>query len=133
MVRRSDADATAYRRALRVADATCRLAPNNGVFLNTLGVAQYRAEKYEGAAATLTRSDRLNAQPPLGSIPTDLAFLALVDYRLGQTEPARDTLRRLREAMKKPQHAKDPKAAGLLRKAEVVEQDQVFPADPFAR
>jgi hypothetical protein len=35
--------------------------------------------------------------------------------------------------MKEPQNAKDPGAAGFLRDAEAIEQDLVFPADPFAR
>jgi hypothetical protein len=62
-----------------------------------------------------------------------LAFLVLVQRCLGQTETARDSLCRLREAMKKPQHAKDPEAAGFLREAEAIEVDLVFPAHPFVQ
>ncbi len=124
--------APAYRRALRVAEVACRLAPNNGLYLNTLGVAQYRSGRYSDAVTTLMRSDQLNAQPLGGSEPADLAFLALAQHRLGQTEKARDTLRRLRETMKKPERAKNQESQGFLREAETIEQDLVFPADPFA-
>jgi tetratricopeptide (TPR) repeat protein len=132
VVRRPDAGAAAYRRALRVAESACRLAPNHGGFLNTLGVAQYRAGKYQEAVATLKRSDQLNAQPRVGSIPADLAFLALAQYRLGRTEETRAALGRLREAMVKPQWANDAENQGFLHEAETIELDRVFPADPFA-
>ena len=80
------------------------------------------------ALATLTRSNDLNKE----NEPADLAFLALVQSRLGQTEKARSTLGRLRELMKSPERAKDQEAQALLREAETIELDQAFPADPFA-
>jgi hypothetical protein len=132
VVRRPDADAPDYRLALRQAVAACRIDEFNGVYLNTLGVAEYRAGKYAEAVATLTRSDQLNAPRFGGSIPADLAFLALAQHRLGQTEKARATLGRLRVAMKKPQWDKEPEAQGFLREAEAIEFGLVFPADPFA-
>jgi WD40 repeat protein len=131
VVRRPDAGAAAYRRALRVAEAACRLAPNHGFFLNTLGVAQYRAGKYQEALATLKRSEGLNAQPPLASIPADLAFLALTQYRLGRTEEARAALGRLRAAMAKAQWANVADNQGFLHEIEAIELDRVFPAHPF--
>ena len=88
-----------YQRGLRLARAACRLEPENGAFLNTLGVAQYRCGLMAEALATLTRSNDLNKQKE----PSDLAFLALAQHRLGQSEQARATLGRLREVMKNPQ------------------------------
>jgi hypothetical protein len=78
------------------------------------------------------RSDQLNAKPPLGSIPADLAFLALTQYRLGRTEEARAALGRLRAAMAKPQWANDAENQGFLHEAEAIELDRVFPTHPFA-
>ena len=46
--------------ALRLAEAACRLEPKHGYYVNTLGVAQYRAGQYAEALATLTRSEPLN-------------------------------------------------------------------------
>jgi WD40 repeat protein/serine/threonine protein kinase len=122
----------AYRLALRQAEAACQQSPEYGVFLSTLGVAQYRAGQYKDAVATLTHADELNSVAFQGSIPVDLAFLATAHHRLGQTEKLRAALSRLREAMKKPQWAHDQESRGFLREAEALGLDLVFPADPFA-
>ena len=86
---RSEAD---YRLGLRLAMAACRLESDNGLFLNTLGVAQYRCGLVAEALATLTRTNDLNK----GKQPSDLAFLALAQHRLGQSDRARVSLARLR-------------------------------------
>ena len=117
-----------YERGLRLAKAACRLQPDNGSYLNTLGVAQYRSGLVAEALATLTRSNDLNKKKE----PADLAFLALAQSRLGQTEKAPSTLGRLRELMKDPARAKDQEAQAFLHEAETIELDQAFPANPFA-
>jgi predicted NACHT family NTPase len=61
VVRQPGADAAAYQRALRQAEAACRLAPDNANYLNTLGVAYYRVGKYPEALQALTRSDWVHA------------------------------------------------------------------------
>jgi hypothetical protein len=113
-----------------LADVACRYEPTIGFYQNTLGVAQYRVGRYGDAVATLTRSDTLNG----GQLPADLAFLAMAQQRLGQSDAARQTLARLRAAMKSPPPNHDAKEnAAFLREAEVViELDPAFPADPFA-
>jgi hypothetical protein len=116
-----------YQRGLRLAKAACRLEPEYGMFLNTLGVAQYRCGLMAEALATLTRSNELNH-----GMPEDLAFLALAQHRLGQSEKARATLRRVREVMKDPSRHPTAEARAFLREAETIELDHVFPADPFA-
>src|SRR5262249_16947957 len=83
------------RRGLRLAEAAVRNGPDkDGVYLNTLGVAQYRTCQYEKAQATLTRSNKLRGNRK----PADLAFLAMARHRLNQVKAARATLERLREA-----------------------------------
>jgi WD40 repeat protein/serine/threonine protein kinase len=130
----------AYRRGLRLAQAACRLLTKRnpssellgrlgyGAFLNTLGVAQYRCDSLKEAVEILTRSNELNKE----QVPGDMAFLALAQHRLGQSEKARSTFGRLRVLMKHPKWAKDQEAQACLREAETIELDQVFPADPFA-
>jgi hypothetical protein len=120
-------DAT-YQRGLRLAKAACRLEPENGAFLNTLGVAQYRCGLMAEALATLTRTSAMNEEKE----PSDLAFLALAQHRLGQSEKAHDTLARLRKVMKDPQQAGGQEARAFLSEAGTIEFDRVFPADPFA-
>ncbi len=134
VVRLPDAEAAAYRLALRQAEAACRNRPEYGVFLNTLGVAQYRVGQYREAAATLTHAHELNSVANHGSDPADLAFLAMAQHRQGQPENARATLSWLRESMKETRWANDLESQGFLREAEaLVRLDPIFPADPFAR
>jgi eukaryotic-like serine/threonine-protein kinase len=90
---------------------------------------QYRCGLMSEALATLTRSDDLYKR----NKPADLAFLALTQQRLGQSDKARDTLARLRAVMKDPRRAENPAAEAFLREAETIELDGVFPADPIAR
>jgi serine/threonine protein kinase/Flp pilus assembly protein TadD len=112
-----DAGKDDYARALRWAEAAVRLEPGNGMFLNTLGVAQYRAGRYADALATLTKSENLNATKE-GSHPTDLAFLAMTLDQLCKKAEAKATLGRLREVMKQPRWEQYDEAAGFLREAE---------------
>src|SRR5262249_2131999 len=102
VVRRPDGSSAAYRRALLQAEEACRLEPNNGLHVNTLGLAQSRLGQYQEALQTLARSDKLQAPSAEGYLPADLAFRAMAQYQLGQKEQAQATLTRLREAVAKP-------------------------------
>ena len=125
--RRSRAD---YDRALRWIEAACRLEPENGAFLNTLGLAQYRVEQYAKALSTLTRSNQLNGNRQ----PTDLAFLAMALHRLGQTDASRATLDHLRGVMRDSQATASAENQAFLREAELLffRPPAVLPADVFA-
>ena len=128
LVRKPGQQGAFYERGLHLAQAACRLRPDNGSYLNTLGVAQYRCGLIAEAIATLSRSDDLNK----GNVPADLAFLALAQSRLGHSGMAHSTLARLRELMKDPERPEDQDAQAFLREAETIELDQAFPANPFA-
>jgi WD40 repeat protein len=104
------------RRGLRLAEAACQLEPNNGAFLSTLGVGQYRTGQYENAQATLKRSNELQGNRH----PSVLAFLAMAQHRLDRVAAARATLQQLREVMKDPAIAADTENQGFLREAEMV-------------
>jgi Flp pilus assembly protein TadD len=117
-----------YRRGLRLATEACRLSPDDGWYLNTLGVAQFRAGLEAEALATLTRSNTLNKE----NEPADLAFLAMAHQRLGQTSGARATLERLRALMRQPGSQTLEKRAFLAEAETVVLYDSIFPAHPFA-
>jgi WD40 repeat protein len=107
-----------YRQALRYSEEACQLEPENGYWLNTLGVAYYRAGNYEKALDVLSRSDKINALKDNGSRPTDLAFLAMAHQQLGHTKEAEAKFQLLRERMKDPHFAQDAGAPGFLREAE---------------
>ncbi len=112
---RFSGEAEPLRFALHLAEAACRAQPNNGTYLNTLGVAQYRCGNYEDALKTLTRSDELNSESRL-SIPEDLAFLAMAHHQLGNADQAKTFLTRLRDRMKQSEPSEDAKA--FLKEAE---------------
>jgi WD40 repeat protein len=88
VVRQPGADAAAYQQALRQAEAACRAAPGIAGFINTLGVAYYRAGKYKEAIAELEKSRPVAAAN--GQDANDLYFLAMCYYRLGNPAKARE-------------------------------------------
>jgi hypothetical protein len=117
-----------YQRGLRLFKVACRLEPKEGEYLvGGLGAAQYRCGLVAEALTTLTCS----TFPDKEKDPLYLAFLAMAQSRLGQSEKSRATLKRLRELMKNPDDF-DSGTRALLREAETIELDQAFPADPFA-
>jgi tetratricopeptide (TPR) repeat protein len=73
------------RRAVGLAGKAVRLAPQNGGFWNTLGVARYRAGDWRGAAAALDRSRELSG----GGDASDWLFLAMAHRKLGHDSEAR--------------------------------------------
>jgi TolA-binding protein len=82
-----------------------------------LGVAQYRIGRYTDALATLTQCEKLNATKE-GSLPSDLAFLAMSQHQIGKKDEAKTTLERLRKVMKQPSWSQDAVSASFLREAE---------------
>ena len=133
VVRRPNAQPAAYLLALGRAEAACRINPKSGVYLNTLGVAQYRVGRFREALETLSRSEKLNTVALGRCDPSDLAFQAMAQDRLGQTEASRATLKRLREVMTARQAAANSENQTFLHEAEaVILYDPIIPADPFA-
>jgi WD40 repeat protein/serine/threonine protein kinase len=102
-----------YRKALRYAEQACLLEPNDGDFLNTLGVVRYRLGDYGKALEALLRSNQIHQNQD----PIELAFLAMTQQRLGHDQEAQTYLQRLRERMKQVQ---SPEAQGFLREAEAL-------------
>jgi WD40 repeat protein/serine/threonine protein kinase len=107
-----------YDQAVRAAELLHRNHPDDGDYLNTLGVAQYRSCRYQAAAATLQRADQMHAKSETGEQPADLAFLAMAQHHLGQKEQASATLLRLQHAVKKPAWTDDEEVRNFLREAE---------------
>jgi tetratricopeptide (TPR) repeat protein len=73
-------------RALALARRAVELAPGQAIYLNTLGVAQYRAGRHGEAVSTLAKS---LAAGNGGSDAFDLFFLAMARFKLGQVARAR--------------------------------------------
>jgi eukaryotic-like serine/threonine-protein kinase len=75
--------------AVELAERAVKLEPERSWYVNTLGVAYYRAGRYRDAkerlAGNLPRQDD-------SSLAYDLYFLAMTSFQLGETEQARDYL-----------------------------------------
>jgi WD40 repeat protein len=122
-------DAGSYLMALRNAEGALRLSPDDAEAFRAVGVAQYRAGRYLDALVSLTRSNKNNA----GSSEVHLAFLAMTQQRLGRSDAARATLKRLKEIIKESGAWATEDDERLLRETEGVLLDAVFPTAPFAR
>jgi tetratricopeptide (TPR) repeat protein len=103
-----------YVVALGHAQTACRLDPENGNYLNTMGAGQYRLGNYQDALATLTQADQLRK----GTSPFDASFLAMILARLGRKDEAQAALDRLRSLLEKDEWAKNAEAQALLREVE---------------
>jgi WD40 repeat protein len=107
----------AYAQAQRQAEAAVIRAPDNWLFLNTLGAAEFRAGRYLHALGALTRSEQLNATKE-GPHRVNLAFLAMTQHQLGKKDEAKATLDRLREVMKQSRWAEDAESVSFMLEAE---------------
>jgi tetratricopeptide (TPR) repeat protein len=72
-------------RAVELAKKATQLAPGNGIYWNTLGVAQYRAGDHEAAIKALGKSTELGS----GGVACDWFFFAMAHWQLKHTEEAR--------------------------------------------
>jgi hypothetical protein len=108
----------AYALALRQAEAAMEAVVFNDYWLQTLGVAHYRLGDYAKALHPLTACENAKSSRQEGSLPADLAFLAMAQHQLGRKDEAKATLARLRDVMKQPRWANDAEAQGFLHEAD---------------
>jgi serine/threonine protein kinase/Tfp pilus assembly protein PilF len=73
------------RRAVELAQKAVDLAPERGIYWNTLGAAQYRTGSWKAAIAALEKSMALRR----GGNSFDWFFLAMAHWQLGEREEAR--------------------------------------------
>jgi tetratricopeptide (TPR) repeat protein len=78
-------------KALALAERAVKLSPQQQIFLNTLGVVQYRNGQYAAAVEKLEKSLRSSKGAFDGF---DLFFLAMCHARLGAPDKARDCFER---------------------------------------
>jgi WD40 repeat protein/serine/threonine protein kinase len=108
-------------QAVRDTRHAVELVPGDPWLLRTLGIALYRAGKFEDSLAVLRRSQDLFTRDhsiyPGGPRPANCAFIAMDLARLGRSEEARETLKQLREAAAKKTWARDEDTMVFLREA----------------
>jgi tetratricopeptide (TPR) repeat protein len=127
LVKLPGGEMSGYRKALRYSEEACQFEPD--AYLTTLGVAHYRVGNDDKALETLLRADKINQKQEKGSIPADLAFLAMTQQHLGHAKEAQAELQRLRERMKEPDWAQNAEAQGFLREAEALLAKPKTPGD----
>jgi len=119
VVTKPDSQTDAVAAALDQARHASTLTPDDAIITNTLGMALYRAGKYEEAIATLTKAEEQYAKSG-GPRPADWAFLAMAQFKLGKADEAKKSLARLRELMKDTRHAGNAENQAFLREAEAL-------------
>ena len=121
--------------ALVLARKAVALAPGTAIYLNTLGVAQYRAGQFAEAIATLEKS---LAAGKGRSDAFDLFFLAMARHKLGQVDRARADLDR---ALRWRREHPNPAGPGWSEELNMFQAEAEellnaalppLPADPFA-
>jgi serine/threonine-protein kinase len=120
-------------RSVLLAEMSSRQAPTEAWRLYVLGLANYRAGRYEDAVRVLGQSTE--AAPHWHAVALNWPVLAMAHLRLGHEDEAKRWLDRAEQA--------DPAAIStwwdrvelqvLRREAEAVVRDPMFPANPFAR
>ncbi|MCK4659407.1 MAG: hypothetical protein KAV82_07785, partial [Phycisphaerae bacterium] len=103
-----------YERGLDWSQAAARLAPENGCFLTTIGMLQYRLGDYAEALQTLGRAIERNGR----AFPSDRAFVAMARWKLGHEEDARAALEEARTAMEGPSVPDEERNPEYLTEAE---------------
>jgi WD40 repeat protein/serine/threonine protein kinase len=113
VVRQPGASAADIGRAVRQAEAAYRLAPRSGSVPTTLGVAYFRAGRYEDAVKLLKAAEELYP-----SYPANLAVLSMSYLKLGRMDLAKSFAERLHRTMTLPQWANISDAHRFMREAD---------------
>jgi WD40 repeat protein/predicted Ser/Thr protein kinase len=80
---------------LRKIERVDRLQPDVAEYVANLGKCRYRAGRYAEALASLARADELRRSAGVAASIEDLAFTAMAQWRIGDRQAARRSLRRL--------------------------------------
>ena len=108
-----------YQAAVEMALEANSLNPGRGYVLNTLGIAQYRAQKYQEALATLTHAEKLNA-PLYGGVSfRDLVFLAMTHFQLNSKTKAAGLLEKVK-ALAKTKKVRNADLERFIKEAETL-------------
>jgi serine/threonine-protein kinase len=105
-----------YESAVRGAQIVVTSEPEEARAHMILGIAHFRAGRYEEARHTLLEADRRYSGPSGGAPPT-LAFLAMSYHALGDTVQAQQVLSRAQTLMLDPRWAGDADEQSVVNEA----------------
>ncbi len=116
------ADSSPPKEDVEALQKFCVTQPRS-LFLNTLGVAQYRLGRYEEAISLCQRSleltpkDRvLNGKP----YPGDYIFIAMAHGRVGRVEQAKEFRTKAIESLKTGRYKNDKECVGFLKELDAI-------------
>lgn len=109
-----------YLMALRKAEVACQIRPDQHSYLNTLGVAQFRAGAFEEAERTLVRCTELLRDAGGRPHPLDVIVLAMTHAKLGEDRKAIEGLAAAREIMADDRYRDDAECLWFLAEAEAL-------------
>jgi Flp pilus assembly protein TadD len=119
-IRNADTFPEVAAKAVADARRAVALAEDKAWYLNTLGVALYRAREFKEALDTLLRCDATTAKDGYGPYPHHRAFIAMARWKLGQTDEARADFAALRELASKDRWKNDEETRRFLAEAEAL-------------
>ncbi|HEV8060364.1 MAG TPA: hypothetical protein VGP68_10850 [Gemmataceae bacterium] len=126
VVRYAASSKKGYERCLDLALEAVRLSPHEGMFVNTLGVAQYRVGQYKEAVETLNKSYAMNQNSFVGEQPADVAFLCMSYARLGRAQEAKEQFALLMQLTKQKRWQEDLESVAFCKEAaEVMRQAHI--------
>lgn len=105
-----------YKAAVPGARLVVAYAPKEAQSHLQLGIAQFRAGRFEAARHTLYEADRRDAGSP-GGAPSIMAFLAMTHFALGETEEAHRILARAQTLLRDPRWAGDTDDQSVVNEA----------------
>ena len=122
---RPDLKIDQYNKALQIAISLAEASPNNGLYVRSLGAAQYRLGQYEKSQITLSKSLELNKAANNGvEQAADLAFLVMAHHKLDHKADTESVFKRLELLMKQPENMK---LTDLYKEAEGIIKQQSKP------
>jgi eukaryotic-like serine/threonine-protein kinase len=113
-----------YTRAVAYARTATRLVPFDSSYVNTLGVALFRAAQYDECLTVLQHESRLTDEPGI----SNLAFTAMAHHRLGAHDKAAAVLAQLRKAA--GDRSADREVAARLAEVETLLQAKPSASEP---
>jgi tetratricopeptide (TPR) repeat protein len=113
-----DRDVKAYKAALEEAAKANAIEPNDPTTLDTLAAGLYRTGSYEDALKTLSKSAQILSGAGEEPDPVNVAFKAMILYKIDRTGEAKAALGQLRKLCKDGQYAEDTEVQGFLAEAE---------------
>src|SRR5262249_1700677 len=122
VIARPGSAADQYRLALRRAEMSSHLAPDDISYFTMVGMGHYRVGGFQKAVEILEKADAafVTEKVPGGGAPWNLAFLAMAYQKLGQGDRAKTTLSRLRRSMEHPKWSGSELYRAMLKEAEAL-------------